>query len=253
MQRILMAMVCVVTLAACGDKQTEETTNTTNSGSKSDKVSRSDAAVKPSKLREFMAEGNVCGMLAIQEIQILFNTEQPIESRPSSFRDNYSCTYSWEPVDKEERQKRFMQTMMAAAKGEAKKLSLRERALEHQITVSLKASQSGPDRFVPRKLSDTEIEAQIKSAKERAAKRLTEEQKEVAGDAANKMVESMLRKANQNTTIDGVGDAAYWSNFGPGSLEVLDGDIHITVSPMVAATKEADIENAKLVVAELLN
>ena len=47
--------------------------------------------------------------------------------------------------------------------------------------------------------------------------------------------------------MDGIGDSAYWTAVGGGSLVVLSGNSKVSISPMIGDNIEEDIENAKLI------
>lgn len=230
-------------LAACGGDASDSASQTAGNaiGSKS------------SDLNAYLSEEKVCDVLTSDQLQALFNAPVEIKTSVSSFRDSFSCTYTWPHPDAEEREQNMVKAMMAAMSGDGPKVSMRDRMLEYQVTIGVKKSQRSAANFVPKKLTEEQINQQIEAAQKRANERLTDEQKQVAGNAANSMVESMLRKANQNEEVTGVGDAAFWSPLGTGSLEILDGDVRLTVSPVIAATKEEDIVTAKRIAAALLD
>lgn len=245
----IFVLASLMSLSACGDEPADNATSSSSKASSNNNVS---SAVS-SKLNAFMSEDRICDVLSEQQIQSLLSAPSEIEKSGVNFRNTYSCSYTWPRADKAEREKNLVSSMMAARSGEGPKLTMRDRMFDHQLTISLKKSQRSADSFVPRKQSEEEIKRQIEAARERTEKRLTDEQKAVAGDAANTMIESMLRKANQNEEVPGIGDAAFISKLGTGSLEVLDGDVHITVSPMIADTKDEDLANAKKIALALVD
>jgi hypothetical protein len=236
-------------LAACGSDNSDSKTTSSSKSSESPNITNS---VSSSKLTKFMSEDKICGILAIEDIQKLFNTSTLIETSASSFRSNSSCSYSWERSDKAERQKKFMEDARNAAMGTGKRLSMREKVMDYSFTITLSESKQKKEHFVPRKLTEEQLQVQIDTARKAAEKRLTKKQKEIAGDAATSMIEGMLRKSNQNQEVNGVGDAAYWSVIGQGNLNVLIGNVKIVIAPMIADTEEADIEIAKKVALKLL-
>lgn len=206
-----------------------------------------------SKLGRFLSEPQICEILSMDALATFATSQPEINQEASAYRDTYTCTYSWPRPDAEERQKKMFEATMASMRGEGEMPSMRERMTDYQITISAKKSQRQASTFVPPVLSEAQMQAQIAAAKERTAKQLTEEQKALAGDAADDMVERLIRKNNENQPVAGVGDAAYWSNLSVGSLQVLAGDIEISISPMLADTKQADIENAKRIATALLD
>lgn len=246
MKHLLGLALLSLLLTACGGEPKEQSPN--------DKASsKANTASKASSLSAYLSEQSICDLVSPAQLQKLFATDQSIETRASSFRDNFSCAYSWDRLDRAEREQAMLSNIMASVKGDGTKLSMRERALSHEVTIGLTKSRATAESFVPRKLTQEELDAQVKRAQERAAERLTDEQKAIAGDAANDMMARLLEKNNQNETISGVGDAAFWSNAFSGSLEVLDGDVKISITPLIADSKAEDLENAKQVAALILN
>lgn len=246
MKHLLCFTFLTLLLSACGGEPNEQTSN--------DKASsKASSAGKSSSLSAYLSEQSICDVMAPAELQKIFATDQSIETRASSFRENFSCAYSWDRLDRAEREQAMLSNIMASVKGDGAKLSMRERALSHEVTIGLTKSRATAENFVPRKLTQEELDAQVKRAQERAAERLTDEQKAIAGDAANDMMARLLEKNNQNEAVSGVGDAAFWSNAFTGSLEVLDGDVKISITPLVADSKAEDLENAKQIAALILN
>ena len=133
------------------------------------------------------------------------------------------------------------------APGEKIQLDMRKLAGEYSVSVGLKQTEATADRFVPPKLSEAELEERIRLATEAANKRLTDEQRKLVGDSAGDMASSMIRKTNDRVVIEGIGDAAYWLPIMGGTLNVLEGDVQITITPMLAEDMDGDIEAAKRV------
>jgi hypothetical protein len=235
----LLALLC-----ACGGESTPPAGATNENAA---------TASKNSKLSGLLSEDQICQILSSDTISALAEGATQIKQAPSSYRDTFTCTYTWPRPDAEERQEAFLAATMASMRGEGKPPSIRERMTDYQITVTAKMSKRSANTFVPPVLSEEQIQAQIDAAKKRAAEKLTDEQKAVAGDAANDMVERLLRKNNENQAVDGIGDAAYWSNLATGSLQVLDGNVELSVSPLLSDTKEADLENAKKIATAIVN
>lgn len=240
---LLMILSLSLLLVACGDESPDAAKSKTERPS----------SAGSSKLSQYMSEDKVCDVLDDETLNTLFAATTEIKKRAGSFRDNFSCSYSWPRPDAEERQKNITSAMLASMTGEGPKQTMRDRMLEYQVTIGLRPSQRTADNFVPRKLTEEQMNQQIAAAKKRANERLTEEQKEVAGDAANNLVESMLRKNNENEEVAGVGDAAFWTKLGSGSLEILAGNVQLTVSPIIASTQTEDSDNAKRIASALLD
>ena len=197
-----------------------------------------------SKIGSFMQAGKICEILSANEVKTTFNIQSELRAEESNY-GTLTCSYSWEPEDIEERRTQFLSNMQNAASGTAGKTSMREKLLDVNFTVALSEYSGTAKTFVPVKLSEEQLQQQIERAKEQAAKRLTDKQKEILGDSGANMMESMLRKNNNNLAVEGIGDAAYWSHVGQGSLHVLSGNINMIISPMIARTMEEDIDNAK--------
>lgn len=233
----------LVALSGCGG----------DSGNNSNGNDSTSSAIKSnSKLSTYLADASVCNVLSSESLKSLSGGAAEVQQRASSYRENFSCTYSWPRADAAEREESMVAAMMASMTGQGPKMTMRDKMTDYQVIVAIQKSSQSADSFVPHTLTEEQITEQVAAAKKRTAERLTEQQKELAGDAANDMVERLLRKNNQNLIVDGVGDAAFWSDLATGTLQVLDGNIKIAISPMMADTKEADLENAKRVATEIL-
>ena len=206
-----------------------------------------------SKLEKFLSEAQICQILDTEAVSAFTTGQTQIKQEASAYRDTYSCTYSWPRPDAEERQKKMLEATVASMRGESKSLSMRERMTDYQITISVRRSQRKANSFVPPVLTEAQMQAQIDAAKQRTAKQLTESQKALAGDAADDMVERLIRQNNENQRVDGIGDAAYWSNLSVGSMQILDRNVELSISPMLADSKQADMDNAKQIAVAILD
>lgn len=237
-----IVLAVLLSLSACGGESDITADNTTA------KIN----SPASSNLNAYLSEDKVCEVLPAEQLQSLFNATAEVEKKASSFRDSFSCSYTWARPDAAEREKNRVNAMIASASGDGPKLTLRDTTTEYQIAISLKKSQRSADSFVPRKLTEEQIKQQVDAAKKRSDERLTDEQKALAGDLANSIIESSLRKNNENQAVSNIGEAAFWSKLGTGSLEVLDGDVRLSISPTIADTKEEDMANAERIAAALL-
>ena len=62
-----------------------------------------------------------------------------------------------------------------------------------------------------------------------------------------------MKQNNQNEAVEGLGDAAYWTNVGSGGLNVLGGDVQMYIGPMIAETAEADKDHAIAIARAILS
>ena len=248
---ILSVNALFLLLVACGGDSSHQQ-NSTSDVAVEKQTEASIVSEKASNLSAYLSADSICAALDVKDLQQMFNTTATIKTNSSSYRNNHSCSYTWERPDKAEREKILMDSMMKTAHGKSEKIPMRQKSTQYQLSVSLSHSQSNAANFMPAKLSEEQLQARIESAKEMAAKRLTDEQKALAGDAANSMVERMMQQGNQNEEIAGVGDAAYWTRVGSGGLNVLVGDVQIYIGPMIADTEAEDIINAKKIAGLLL-
>jgi len=244
MKKILSLTTCFLILTACGDDGSSDA-NPANVSEKSN--------VPNSKLSAFMTEEKVCDVLPVAKLKAMFKIEVDIQTQASGFAGSYTCNYRWEAKDKAAREAAMMNNIMTNAQGKGKKISLRERAVDHEVSITLNQSKKSAANFVPPILTQQQLDQQIENAKKAAAERLTDEQKEVAGDAAADMVAGLLKKNNQNEEVDGVGDAAYWSHVGIGGLYVLDRDVSVFISPMISSSAEVDKDYATQIFYQILN
>ncbi len=235
MKKYILLSSLTLTLAACGEQPADQASVDSN------KVSQQAS----SKLNAFISKEKICDVLPVAKIKSMFKIEGAVKASVSEYSRDPSCTYTWEPKDRETKEAAMMNDMMAIAQGKMQPKSLRERAIDHEITITLKESNRTAANFVPPKLTQEQLDAQIKSAQKMAEDRLTDEQKKVAGGAANDMMANLLKKNNQNEEVVSVGDAAYWSQVGAGGLHVLDGDVQVYIAPLITSSEEVDKDYAK--------
>lgn len=240
-------------LAACSGQESSGSESTADSNI-AEKPSEPQEIIASSdtKLSAYMTENSVCDVLNVEDLKQLFGAGGEIEASASAFRSNFTCNYTWERPDAAEREKIMMENIMAVAKGEAEKIPMRQKMMNYQLTVTLSESNRTPENFMPPKLTEEQLQARIKQAKELAAKRLTDEQKALAGESANNMIEGMMKQNNQNQMIEGIGEAAYWTEVGSGGLYVLTGQTKVFIGPMIADTESDDLVNAKEIAALIL-
>ncbi len=229
-------------LPGCGGDSSETGSQTMNNEGGSD-------VVVSSNLQALLSEEKVCEVLSIDELKTMFNITGEVKTLASAFRQSYTCRYTWEPVDKEAKEAALMKAMMSS---DRVKVTARDRMIDYELSVTLKETTKTVSNFVPVQLSQAQLDQQIEQANQAAAKRLTAEQKELAGDAASEMMTKLLIKNNQNQTIDGVGDAAFWNIVGGGGLNVLDAGISVFISPLIADDQAGDLDNAKKIFSQLI-
>lgn len=239
MKKIILLTSLTLTLVACGDQPTATTTANTAS------TDTTEMPATASKLSAYLNQEKICDVLPVAKIKSMFKVEAEITATASNYSDNHSCSYRWEPADREAREAAMIKDMMASAQGKQAPKSLRERAIDHEITITLSEAKRTAEHFVPPKLTQEQLDAQLARAKKIADERLTAEQKAVAGDAASDMMASLLKKNNQNEEVSGVGDAAYWSKVGAGGLYVLDGKVQVYIAPLITSSEDVDKDYAK--------
>ena len=235
--RIIITGMLLV-LSACGG----ESNDSAQGGNSANSAKSADSA-----LNAYLASDKVCDILSAARLQSISGGASEINKRDASYRENFACTYSWPRPDAAEREKNMVQATIASMTGNGPKMTLRDRMTDFEVTIAIQKSERSANSFVPRKLTEAQMEEQLAAAKKRTEETLTDQQKKLAGDAANSMVERLLRKNNENEVVAGIGDAAFWSSLGMGSLQVLDGNVQLTISPIMADTKQADMEKAKQV------
>ena len=156
---------------------------------------------------------------------------------------------SWPRPDAQERKQAMVQQMMQNVQrktGEKIKLNARAMTSNFTVSVDLKESKATAANFVPRKLSEEELQKKIAQANEETNKRLTDEQKKSLGEhGMGDMVGGLIRKSNERVEVDGVGEAPYWLQTMGGSLSVLAGGYQPTISPMLADDEAGNVEAAR--------
>ncbi|WP_154222016.1 hypothetical protein [Marinicella rhabdoformis] len=245
---ITMTPCLFLGLVACGSDQSSSPSGEALGNGQQSAKKTEPVAVSGSTLNNYMSDEKICAVIDVEDLKSTFNITTEIKSEQYSYGSNFTCKFMWDRADSEAREKLMLDNMMVSAQNGGKgKLSMRQKVPSSELSISLSEARRKASNYVPRKLSPEQLQAQIDAAKAAAEKRLTADQKAVAGDMANDMVEKMMKKNNENQVVDGVGDAAYWSKVGFGGLNVLSGDVNVSIAPMIGDTEEADIENAKLV------
>jgi hypothetical protein len=244
MKKIVSITVLALFLTACGGDSSEGSTD-----------SMTKAKVSDSLLSKFMDKSSVCNLISAENVQKNFNSTGVITLKPIEYKSKRSnsvtCNYSWDRADANVRKEKFLSYTLDQMQGKVEKTPMRQRILDHNFSIRLETFKGEPENFMPAKLSEEALERRIAQAQNTAAKRLSDKQKKIAGKAANTMMERILRQNNENIKVDGVGDSAYWTAVGGGSLIILSGNVKVSISLMIGDTIKQDIENAKLI-AELL-
>ena len=255
---ITLALACSTTLllGACGGNDTAG-----NDAGKSATPAEAPAvATEPAApvapaasggdLASFIGD-NICDALPVSALQEAFGAPADVQVQPSHTGRTDSCNYSWPRPDAEERKQAMLQEMMKNATrppGERIKLDLHKLSTDYNVSVMLRETKATASSFVPPKLTEEQLQERIKAATEAANKRLTDKQRELVGkDGTESIAGGMIRKTNERTEIDGVGSATYWIPIMGGSLNVLDGNVHVSITPMLADDEQGNIEAAKKV------
>ena len=248
----MILLTATLVLAACGDDSNQPKTTASGDEPKATAVVDS-PSVQTGFLQSKLSDASICEVFTVSELKQMFPTESQVQADETEYRSRYSCNYNWDRPDAKSREKAMLENMMQAAQGKAEKMTMRQKMPSNQLTITLQESKRSADSFMPPKLTEEQLQERIKAAKEMAAKRLTDEQKSLAGDTANEMVEKLMKQNNQNEAVDGLGDAAYWTNVGSGGLNVLAGNVQIYIGPMIAETEAADKENAVAIARAILS
>ncbi|MGA9423091.1 MAG: hypothetical protein WBW61_12060 [Rhodanobacteraceae bacterium] len=178
----------------------------------------------------------------------MFTPQAEVKTTPRVSKWRAACSYLWPRPDAEERRKAMMAEMMKQMHpgGDATKLTSRAFSTNYSISVSLRKTGAEPGNFVPKQLSDAEMETRIQKVRKQTEKKLSVAQKQIVGEhGVERMAGSMLRAANRRKVVDGIGDAAYWSSVGSGSLRVLVGHEELVIGVDVADDEAGNLAAAK--------
>ncbi len=240
----LLPCAIALLLVACGNSGAPDSTTGTSTSPAS--------SAAAAKLAKFQGE-NICDLVAPAVIEELFSPQAPVEKEAKTNNRRVSCEYSWERPDAEERREAMMDAMMKSMQaGSGVKFNARQFLTDFSFSVDIKEAKATPATFVPRTLTEQEIQDMAEKAARRAEEKLTDTQKQVLGEGGTKsMTESMLRSANKRTRIEGVGDAAYWAPIAGGSLNILVGNRELSISPQIADDESGNIEAAKKIFAAI--
>ena len=247
-KHLILIIALPIILFACSD-------NTNSEPSSPNKSSLSKVTIKNSKLLDLINKENVCELLITKtQIKKMFNSKSDININGSKYKGTAYCDYSWDKADKADRQVKYASYLVNSVGGTLQKsVPMRLRTLQSSFRITVSQSNTQPQYFIPEQKSEEEIKILVERAKKSANNALSQEQKDLAGDAAGDMIESLIRKSNLNTTIDNLGDAAYWSNLMDGTLNILDGNAAIEISIIkIGDTMQADKQNAVKLARELL-
>lgn len=238
--KILTLILTSLMLISCSDDD-NQTSSTQGSNSKAVAIT-----VKESKLVGYINKENSCNLiLPADKLKQAFNIQTEIRIDGSEYKGSAYCDYNWDRADKAERNEKYQYYLSQRMSGKTKEVPKRLRAITSSFRIVVSETTGQADRFVPPQKSEEQIQLLVDRAKKRTSDALTDEQKALAGDSANDMVESLIRKSNQTSEIKNVGDAAYWSNLIGGMMYVLDGNARIELSIIqIGNTMEEDMENA---------
>ncbi len=245
LRALLIGLSTATLLAGCGG-QSADTSAATNSASPS-------TSATSSSLGAFAGQ-EICGILSTDILADLFSPQAAVETNSRVGKGSASCTWSWARPDAEERRQAMVQAMMKSVQSGSRESrpSMSAFALNYEIRVALQDTKATSKNFVPRKLSESELQAQIAEADKRTQERLTDKQKQlVEKSGIGAMTDRLLRKANQREVVDGAGEAAYWTPVGNGSLHVLTGNKAVIISPAIADDKEGNLDIAKKIYAAI--
>ncbi len=254
MQPLLTACFAALVLTACGGQSADSGTSAKSADATSiDQAAQSEASSATSDLDAFGGE-DICSILDQNALTTLFSPKAEVETRSRVNKRGASCTWSWPRPDAEERRQALVKAMMARMKSGAKTRPDDKTAysLNYTVRVELQDTHATARNFVPRKLSEGELQAQIARMKKRTQERLTDRQKlAMAQTGMGGMAGRLLRKANQREVINAVGDAAYWVPVGNGTLHVLNGDKVVLISSSLADDKQGRIDAARKIYASI--
>ncbi len=240
----LIALISLFVFA-CGGKKNEgtSTTDTENSSAEEQAEAMVEKTLKDAGAYEFLTEDKPCEVLTMAMVKEVMNPQAEVEKS-----DAYGCIYEWDRPNRAEIDEQM------------KKAPLKEiTKFRPTFTVDLmisKANGATPERFMPKKMSKQQQDAIAEKTVEEANKKLTDKQKKVIGDdAAKAFTKKMLDKVNnaEYVTVEGVGDAAYWSPIGGGNLMVLAGDKVLTLGVFVDEDLDKNIVKAKELAQKILN
>lgn len=246
---ILTLILTSLMLISCSDDNNQSSSTQGTQGSKSSNSEAPAIAVKESKLIGFLNKENSCDLiLPVDKIKQALNIQTEIRVNGSEYRGDTYCDYNWDKADKAERSKKYQFYLSERMSKKIEEVPMRLRAITSSFRMVVSKTNAQADRFVPLPKSEEEIQILVDRAKKSASDALTDEQKALAGDSANDMVESLIRKSNQTTEIKNLGDAAYWSNLIGGMMYVLDGNAHVELSTIqIGNTMEEDMKNATII------
>lgn len=254
---LVLCSASLLLIAACSKSEAPNNATSTErvSAQASGEIPKQSDASSRSALSVYVGE-KICDILPTSELKAQFGATEELTTESQISKYSSKCEYSWPRPDAEERKQAMIKQMIQNVQRKAgEKINLNARAMTSDFTVSvdLKETKATAANFVPRKLSEEELQKKIAQANEEANKRLTDEQKKaLGGDGVGGMIGGLMRKSNERLEIDGVGDAAYWLPMMGGSLSVLAAGYELTISPMLADDEAGNIEAARKVAAAIL-
>ena len=252
----LVLLASTALLGACGGTDAPASAEATRSADASTAPATVAAAAQDGALAAFIGDRR-CEVLSPAVLQSMFGAPADIQIEPGRGRIVSSCTYSWARPDADARRDAAMADIAATAPRDAGKATMKAITAgandRFRITVSLQTTQAKPEWFVPAKLSADALEQRVAEANRAADARLSDTQRETLAKAGirNTMAGDMVRQANERVEVPGVGDAAYWVPVMGGALNVLAGDVQVSISLNLADDQAGNIDAAQRVFAAL--
>lgn len=247
LRTLFLTALTALVLTACGGQSSD-------SGQSAKANDAADTQSAASSDLDKFAGKNICGILDKKALASLFSPQTDVETKSRVSRRGASCTWTWDRPDAEERKQAMIKAMMERMKpgSKGKKPKMSAYSLDYSVRVELQQTSSTAKNFVPRKLSESELQEQIAEINKRTQERLTDKQKQVAKKSGiGGMAGRLLRKANEREVVAGVGDAAYWVPVSNGSLRVLHGNKAIVISSSIADDQKASLDVAKKIYAAI--
>lgn len=231
-------------LCSCKGESPQEPSKKAYSDTNDDTINTGTHTKKMSELYSFMSESHICEVIDQQKLIKIFNIKTKLNTSAHETNGNFSCDYFWEFPDHVVYSRLQLMSEMRNSGQTNESLFRRLSYGSGQLGITLIRSKRKANNFIPPKLSKQEQKSYIKQAKATARKRQINDRNALGPEAVEKAINGMIDENYQNLIIEDLGEAAYWSPIRDGTLNVYINGIEIIIMPMIADTKEEDLDNA---------
>ena len=256
----LFLFFLIFSFSSCGNKSTTENSqeNSTDNSASEEVISSNSASVS-SKASEYQKKP--CELLTEEIIKKYVTIDKEIDKEFFEYDKRPSrCSYSWKKPNAEEATKNQVKEVGEMVKTDGKhEMDMKKMLPVYSVAISIHDYAGSAQSFIPIQLTDEQIEAQAKQAKEMAMKNKTfqnmnaADQEKVINLAAEKTRNTLTKMRDETVVVEGIGEAAYWNPSGfDNTFMILSNGKSINLEVYVSDNRQENIEIAKKIAREML-